>query len=391
MWNKSKTLLASLPFVFAIQSPEEFLQRRAALAIEVQDGAIFLEGNNPSDLDLRYAQDDDFYYLSGVESSDSAMLLLCEKGKIQEEILFLPEKNPLWERWNGTRLAPGEEASKQTGFKKTLPNSKRSAELQKQEVSGKKIWRIKELRAALDSLQVIKSVEEIARIEKAIRITERSFEQALSYIKEGAFEYEFLGKLEGGFLTHGAQGYAFPSIVGSGPNTCRLHYESAQRQMQQGELVVIDVGAKYRHYCADITRTLPVSGKFSPRQAEIYNLVLEAQKRGIAAAKPGVKVSDVHQAAWKFLDEKKHAANFWHGTSHFLGFKVHDTGTSYEQELEPGMVITVEPGIYLPEENLGVRIEDDILITEDGCRVLSNGLPKEIPEIEAWMRKNKTP
>lgn len=392
MWNIGLTLLPSLFLpVFASTdstlppiSVQEYAARRAALAREIQDGVFFLEGGREPKLEIRFQQEDDFSYLTGVESQDAALLLRVAKGKIAEEILFLPKKDPNWERWNGPRLSPGEEAEKLTGIAKTAENDTRELALQKA-LSGSK--KFDATRKALDTLQVKKSPAEIARLERAIRITEKGFEAAAKLLRPGAFEYELMGAIEGTYLKNGAEGFGFPSIVGSGPNSCRLHYQANRRQMQDGELVVMDIGAEFEHYSADITRTLPVSGKFSPRQAQVYRLVLEAQKRAIAAARPGIKVADVHAAAKNYLAENKVAEHFWHSTSHFLGLRTHDTPTSYEEPLRPGMVITVEPGLYYPEENLGVRIEDDILITENGCTVLSNGIPREIEEVEAWIRK----
>lgn len=425
MWSIFLTSLLSVsPLLQESQiSSNEFAERRAALAREIQTGLFFIEGEKEQVLDLRFLQDDDFYYLTGVDAQDAAFLLVADKGKIEEEILFLPAYNKDWERWNGTRLSPGEDAEKLTGIRKTADNKKIKEFLDERLPKGRRVYCFsqeskrrkkgssapavksnvlqdalegqklvtEDARASLDAIQVRKSDKEVEFVTRAIRITELSFGEAMKYLKPGAFEYELMGAIEGNYLRLGAEGFAFPSIVGSGPNTCNLHYEKNRRQMQDGELVVMDIGAKYQHYCADVTRTVPVNGKFNPRQAEIYNLVLEAQKRAMAAAKPGVLVSAVDAAARQYLTEQKHAQNFWHGTSHFVGLKVHDTPTSYALELEPGMIITVEPGIYLPKENIGVRIEDDILITKDGCQLLSSEVPREIPELEAWIQKHKSP
>ena len=420
MWSIWLTSLCSVPLLatqssLAPVSPQEFAARRAALARAIQEGLLYVEGAAETELEIRFLQDDDFYYLTGVETQDAAFYLVAERGKVTEEGLFLPPKDPSWELWNGFRLSPGEEAEKATGIKESFPNSRRKEVLGQALQGVRKVFtpskkkgkrekavpdsalvrdllegksaQVEGVRNALDHLQVRKTPAEVARVEEAVRITERGFEAAAAYLRPGGYEYELMGALEGAFLRHGAQTSAFPSVVGSGPNACRLHYQANRRQMLAGELVVMDIGAKYEHYCADVTRTFPVSGKFSPRQAEIYGLVLGAQSRAMEAARPGVKISDVHQAAWKYLEEKKQAQNFWHGTSHFVGLKVHDTPTSNGEELEPGMILTVEPGIYLPEENLGVRIEDDLLITPEGFRHLSVGVPREIAEVEAWIQR----
>lgn len=395
MWNIFPTLLASVLLLPTPQSaasssplplsPEDFASRRAALAREIQDGVFFLEGAKEPVLDLRHFQDDDFFYFTGVDTVDAALLLVVKRGKIAEETLFLPPKDTNWERWNGPRHAPGEDTAKALGIRQTAANATRAEA--KKKALGETGQLFSETRKAFDNLQVLKSPAEISRVEKAIEITGHGFEAAIRSLRPRAFEYELMGALEGEFLKRGADGFAFPSIVGSGPNSCRLHYMASRRQMQEGELVVMDIGAKFEHYCADVTRTFPVSGKFSPRQAEVYGLVLEAQKRAIAAAKPGMTIFDVHQVAQNFFKEKNLEKHFWHSTSHFLGLKVHDTPTTSGITLAPGMIITVEPGLYFPEENLGVRIEDDILITTDGCRVLSQAIPREIAQVEAWIRR----
>ena len=197
-------------------------------------------------------------------------------------------------------------------------------------------------------------------------------------------EYEVQASLEYEFTKNGAERPGFPSIVGSGPFSTILHYNDSTRRMEAGDVVVVDIGASYSGYSADVTRTYPVNGKFSPRQREIYQIVLDAQKAAIAKVKPGARISDMHNAAMSYIRSKGYEKYFIHGTSHHIGLEVHDAGET-SRPFEPGMVITAEPGIYIPEEQLGIRIEDDVLVTADGHRVLSN-FPKEISEIEAQMR-----
>jgi Xaa-Pro aminopeptidase len=197
-------------------------------------------------------------------------------------------------------------------------------------------------------------------------------------------EYEVEAALEYEFRRNGAERPGFPSIVGSGPFSTVLHYDKSERRMQAGEVVVVDVGAEYGGYSGDVSRTYPVSGKFSPRQREIYQIVLDAQKAAIAKVKPGARISDLHQAAMGYIRSKGYDKYFIHGTSHHIGLDVHDVGET-SRPLEPNMVITVEPGIYIPEEQIGIRIEDDVLVTPTGYRVLST-FPKEISEIEALVK-----
>ena len=200
-------------------------------------------------------------------------------------------------------------------------------------------------------------------------------------------EYEVQAVLEYEFRRNGADGPGYPSIIGSGPFSTTLHYDKAERRMQAGDVVVIDVGAQYAGYSADVTRTYPVSGKFSPRQKEIYQIVLDAQRAAIAEVKPGTTLAKIHAAAFSYIQSKGYARYFIHGTSHHIGLQVHDVGST-SRALEPNMVITVEPGIYIPEEQLGIRIEDDVVVTPAGCRILSD-FPKEIDDVERLMQKRK--
>jgi Xaa-Pro aminopeptidase len=209
------------------------------------------------------------------------------------------------------------------------------------------------------------------------------------------FEYQLEAVVEYTFRNHGADRVGFPSIVGSGPNNTTLHYDVNRRRIEAGELVVIDVGAEYGQYTADVTRTIPISGRFGPRQRAIYNLVLGAQQAAIDAVRPGRTLGELNRIARNYIDDHsgelcgRQSCNrfFLHGLGHHLGMRVHDVGDT-TMPLRPGMVFTIEPGLYLAEENLGVRIEDDILVTETGAEVLSAGAPRTVEEIEALMRRN---
>ncbi len=426
MWIKSLTLLLSLsaPSAFAQEpgvQPKEFAARRAALAQKIDEGFIFVEGKSFGDVEERYLQDKDFYFLTGVETPNASLLLTVSKGKIQEEILFLPPQDLEWERWNGSRLSPGTETESLLQISKTASNKDLAQQLESRLKDSKAVFTLMKsspihrgvhfsktpqsellatilekselkaqgLRQPLDFLQVVKSHSEMARIQRAVDMTHSALQSGLHFLRPGAYEYQIMGAIEGSYLGLGGQGFAFPSIVGSGPNSCILHYQAGQRQIADGDLVLIDIGAAFDYYNADITRTFPASGKFSKRQAEIYRHVLAAQKEALQAAKPGVRVSDVHAAARKYFEKQGLAENFPHGTSHFLGLRTHDTPTAYDRKLEPGMVITIEPGLYFPNENLGIRIEDDVLITKNGCELLSKEIPRELEEVEAWIQKHR--
>ena len=198
-------------------------------------------------------------------------------------------------------------------------------------------------------------------------------------------EYEVHAIVEFVFRSLGAQHAAFPSIVGSGPESCHLHYNQNRRTLLRGDLMICDVGCRKDLYCADVTRTFPVSGQFTRRQRTIYDTVLAAQEAALAAAKPGVLVKDVHQAATDVIAKAGFAPYFFHGTSHYLGIEAHDAG-SYDRPLEPGVVITIEPGIYIAAEELGVRIEDDVLVTEAGAVRMTHA-PRDAGEIEKLLAK----
>ncbi len=210
----------------------------------------------------------------------------------------------------------------------------------------------------------------------------------------GITEYELEAAIEYVFRAEGAERLGFPSIVGAGPNSTVLHYDKSRRRTTDGDVVVVDIGAEWGYYTADVTRTFPVNGRFTDRQRAIYDLVLGAQQAAIDAVRPGVTIGDLTGIARRYIDEHSgdlcgsRSCNryFIHGLSHWLGMDVHDVG-SYGSELAAGMVLTIEPGIYLPDEALGVRIEDDVLVTETGFELRTGDLPRGAAEIEALMRE----
>lgn len=237
-----------------------------------------------------------------------------------------------------------------------------------------------------------KSNRELELLYKAVDITIDAQTVAARMLAQGKIEYEVQGMIEYIFTASGGS-LAFPSIVASGINGTVLHYTSNNKSLEYGELVVIDIGAEYNYYCADITRTYPVSGTFTKRQRDVYKIVLETQEYIASIAKPGLWLSNkehedqsLHHLAKKFLKEKGYDHYFIHGIGHFLGLDVHDVG-DYLRPLQPGDVITIEPGIYIPEEKLGIRIEDNYWIVPDGVICLSEDLPKQPDDIELMMQK----
>lgn len=224
-------------------------------------------------------------------------------------------------------------------------------------------------------------------MQKAIDITGAGFAKAALALKPGMNETDVQDIIESEFKAKGARQLAFPSIVATGKNTTVLHYTRNNAVVQTGDLFLMDIGAEYDHYAADVSRTVPVSGKFTPEQRKIYEIVLKAQKAAMAKVKPGAYVrEDVHAEARRVIEEAGYGEYFIHGTSHYIGLDVHDVG-DYSQPLKPGMVISVEPGIYIPATGIGVRIEDDVLVTKDGYKNLSAGIPREIEEIERLLSK----
>ena len=375
-------VFATLAFGIEKEPLQEYRARRERLAQRIKGNVLVLRAAPEQEL-VEYQQEKNFYYLTGFDEPN-AILLLDASSEPSQEFLFLPERKPAQERWTGPKLGPGADAEKATGFAKVLSTSQFDAVLKTASDRAKSVYGLADVEKEIAYLRQVKSPTEIALLEKAIQITMKAQQAAAKTLAPGVMEYQVEAALEYEFRSNGAERPGFPSIVGSGPYSTILHYEKNERRIQAGDVVVVDIGAEYSGYSADVTRTYPSSGKFSTRQRELYQIVLDAQKAAIAKIKPGVKISDLHQAAMGHIRSKGYEKFFIHGTSHHIGLEVHDVGET-SRPLEPNMVITVEPGIYIPEEEIGIRIEDDVLVTPTGYRVLSTS-PKEIAEIEALVR-----
>jgi Xaa-Pro aminopeptidase len=403
--------------------PELLAARRAALLERVGSGLVVLASALPREpedhpQDSEYREDNDFFYFTGLEEPGAWLVLRAAVG-VPEAVLFLQPRNPVGELWSAARLGPGAEATRLTGiadvrsvaewegaaapliravaaaggslFVRLGERDQARAELRALLALG---LPVEDLRPHLAALRVVKDADELRRLRRAIDITTEAQRAALDVIAPGAWEYEIEAVIEYTFRRRGAERVGFPSIVGSGPNSTVLHYDLSRRQLEAGDLVVIDVGAEFGYYTADVTRTLPASGTFSPRQRALYELVLGAQEAAIAAVRPGVTFAELDARAREYMRRNSGtlcgAATcdrfFVHGVGHFLGMNVHDVG-DYGQPLAVGMVITIEPGIYLPEEEIGIRIEDNVLVTGSGAEVLSGAAPRLPVEIERLMRE----
>ncbi len=411
-----------------------YAERRAKLAAQA-DAPIVLWGfTGREEVSQAYvfAQEENFYYLTGHNEEGAGMIILPagQKGdlpNVSRETLFLPAKNPQKEKWNGVRMSPSDPGIEaRTGFvavksfesdfrivvenlAKRFPNFYTILPYQK-ELGGypheKAVvdWlqlaapqaKLKDIRAHIGALRQIKSPGEIAFLKQAIDLSLDSHLEAMKLMRPGLYEYQVAAKMVEIHAWGGSEAEGYAPIVGAGPNSTALHYDKLSRKIEDGDIVVLDVGAQYSGYSADVTRTLPANGKFTPRQREIYDIVLGAQNAALAALMPGMDFCNkgdksVHKIAYNYINShgkdlhgKSLGQYFIHGLGHHIGLNVHDPG-EYCAPFQPGMVITIEPGIYIPEENLGVRIEDDVLITESGYKLLSERLPRDPVEIEKIM------
>ncbi|HEU4474242.1 MAG TPA: aminopeptidase P family protein [Gemmatimonadales bacterium] len=372
-------------------------ERREALLDRIGSGIAVIRSGKPRSLDRDFPQDSDyrednnFFYLTGLEAPGGSLVLIGRKNGPDSTILYLPEREAVTEQWTGSTLGPGPEASRLSGVTEVRDASRGETEIA-QVGSGRDRLPVRDAAEEVAAVRQIKDPEEIRRLREAVAITGEGLRAAMRAARPGMHEYELEALVEYEFRRRGAERLGFPSIVGSGPNATILHYDENRRQTRPGELIVMDVGAEYGYYSADVTRTIPVSGRFDPRQRRLYELVLGAQQAAIDAVRPGTDFATLNRIAREYL--RRHSGNlcggsgceryFVHGLSHWLGMNVHDVG-SFARRLEPGMVFTIEPGIYLPEEALGIRIEDDILVTEKGAEVLSSGIPRTVEEVEAAM------
>jgi Xaa-Pro aminopeptidase len=417
-----------------------YADRRSKLVSQV-DAPIVLWGfTGREEISETYvfAQEENFHYLTGHNEEGAGAIILpalhAEPGATAaaswegpREMLFLPPKDTIKEKWNGVRLSPSDPGIEaRTGFASVKPFPEMRATVEnlaklypvfytilpyEKELGGypheKTVvdWlqlaapqsKLKDIHPQIAALRQIKSPGELAFLQKAIELSVDSHLEAMKLMRPGLYEYQVAAKMVEVHAMGGSEAEGYAPIVGAGPNSTALHYDKLSRKIEDDDIVVLDVGAQYSGYSADITRTLPANGKFTPRQREIYGIVLGAQNAALAAIKPGAyffckgKKDGLTNIAYDYINShgkdrqgKPLGPYFIHGLGHHIGLDVHDPG-EYCSPLQPGMVVTIEPGIYIPEENLGVRIEDDILITASGHKLLSERLPREPDEIEKIM------
>ena len=409
--------------------------RRAQLVRETRDGVVVLFGYSEDEIavsTVEFRQNEMFYYLTGWNQPDAILLLVPKptpepsKGgpaEIDKEILFIPPHDYRAEKWTGPKLGPDDpEAKTETGFPtvmskalfpsvlnealKTFPviytettPQPESGEDHFIEAAAAKLKALapmaafRNLRPTLTRTRAVKSPGEIALMRKAVDASVEAHLAAMKAVKPGMGEYEIDALMEYEYMRRGCEWPSYPPIVGSGFYSTVLHYESDSRQMQDGDVVVMDVAGSYSGYASDITRTLPANGHFTERQREIYEIVYGTQEAAFKAAKPGVTLGELTRIARDYINSHGKDKNgqtlgqyFIHGLGHSVGLNVHDP-MDYSEPLQPGMIITVEPGIYIPEEKIGVRIEDMILITPEGSELLTKLLPRKADEVERVMAR----
>lgn len=406
-------------------------ERRNQLLDRIGNGVAVLQSARVQDMEGEdfpqasdFRQDDDFFYLTGLEIPGSMIVLVGHRDGPDQVVLFIPARNEAEEQWTGLGMSTTEAAAqsgindvrtsetasdfvadvvrnnrplfvKIPGIARQLCQSQPRPEdctwlfLQPLRPSG---GALEDVRQHLAALRLIKDADELRRMKRAIDITAEAIRSALRHAKPGQWEYEIEARIEHVFRSSGAERVGFPSIVASGPNATTLHYDQSRRRTQAGDLVVLDLGAEFGYYTADVSRTLPVSGKFTARQRALYDLVLATQQAAIDSVRPGMtllRLDDIARAYMRSHSGKLCGARtcdeyFIHAIGHWLGMDVHDPG-SVATPFVTGMVLTVEPGLYLAGEGIGIRIEDDVVVTSTGHEVLSSAAPRAAEDIELLM------
>lgn len=439
------------PFIARRQRVQDYMRAQGG-GIAILPTAA--EAMRNRDADYPYRHDSDFFYLTGFTEPEAWLVLIA--GPVDRAILFCREKHMEQETWEGFRfgpeaaverfalddahavgrldeLLPGLLLDQPALYAPLLGDARMDKRLRlwieaaRQQARGARGVpdRLQDLRPHIAEMRLVKDAAEIATMRRAAKISASAHARAMRYTRAGMHEYEVEAELLHEFRRHGAQSVAYNSIVATGANTCVLHYRAGDAMLRDGHLVLVDAGCEYDGYASDITRTFPVNGRYSGPQRLLYDLTVAAQEAARQATRPGLTWNDGHDAAVRVLaqgmldagllqgsldgvlESKAYARFYMHRTGHWLGMDVHDVGDYREpgapagadgrpwRKLETGMVLTIEPGIYVraaddvPQAfwNIGIRTEDDALVTDEGCELISRGVPVDAGEIEALMRE----
>ncbi len=418
-----------------------FIENRARLISRLKPNSLAIVQANdimPTNADghMPFKQNADLFHLTGVDQEESILVVFPDSFHAKhKEILFLKETNEHIAVWEGAKLTK-EQAKEATGIQTVYwldkfdsvlltlmsetenvylnTNEHLRAHLEVETRGDRFIKNIKNrfplhrydrLAPAMHAIRSVKHPIEVDLSQKACNITEKGLRRILEFVKPGVWEFEIEAEFMHEFMINRSRGFAYQPIVASGASACVLHYIDNNQLCKEGDLILMDVGAEYANYASDMTRCIPVSGRFSPRQKEVYNAVLRVKKSAEKLLIPGAMLHEYHIAVGHLMEKElvdlslismddiknqdpewpAYKKYFMHGTSHYLGLDVHDVG-SWTKPIEEGMIFTCEPGIYIPEENLGIRIEDDLVVSNQGAPInLMKNIPIEVEEIEDLM------
>lgn len=413
-----------------IMNKEFYVLNRKKLMEAIEDNSVVImfAGEAPhmsADASYDFVPNRNFLYLTGIDKEKVILMITKAKGKV-EETLFIEKSDPVMAKWIGERISK-EEATEASGVEKIqlldnfdstvnmlgfanyenlyLDLERRSwdamqstSQLFARSIAEKyPAFKVKNIYNLIRDMRMAKSAGEIDCIKQAIGITYEGIKSLMQNAKPGMLEYELEAYFDFELKRRGVKKHAFHTIAASGVNGTVLHYVDNNSRIGDNDLVLFDLGAQYNYYCADITRTFPVTGKFTERQKAVYNVVLKALDETTRAIKPGVPFTELNEVCKNVLiegckslglikEDSEISKYYYHGVSHYLGLDTHDVGTR-DVELKPGMVLTVEPGLYIEEEKIGIRIEDDVAVTENGYEILSKDIIRTAEEIEEFMKK----
>lgn len=422
--------------------PALFTGNRERFTAHMLPGSMAIFNSNDefprsADQFFPFRQNSDFFYLSGINQEQSILILFpdCPVERFRE-VLFLRETNPYIAVWEGHKYTK-EEARSISGIQHIVWLDSWESIIRELMAHARHVYlnanehmryhsdvQYRDLRFTamiqqkypqhdyqraapiMAQLRTLKSEIEVALVRTACSITREAFQRVLKFTRPGVMEYEIEAEIHHEFIRRRANGHAYNPIIASGENACILHYVENSRECRDGDLLLLDFGAEYALYASDLSRTIPVNGRYTPRQKAVYDAVLSVMKQAIRLMVPGTTIDGFHKEVCKLMEQEMIGLGLFteadvrnqdpdkplffkyypHGTSHFMGLDVHDLGTK-QQVLEPGMILTCEPGIYIPEEGMGVRIENDILITRNGPVDLMSDIPVETADIESIMKK----